>query len=80
MAAKGSSVSDKAGTIGFHAVRGGDVVGDHTVLFAGPGERLELTHRAHSREAFAQGALKAALFLSNKKDGFYDMWDVLGLR
>ncbi len=68
------------GTIGFHAVRGGDVVGDHTVLYAGPGERLELTHRAHSREAFAQGALKAALFLSNKKDGFYDMWDVLGLR
>ncbi len=70
----------KKGTIGFHAVRGGDIVGDHTVLYAGPGERLELTHRAHSREAFAQGALKAALFLSSKKDGFYDMRDVLGLR
>lgn len=70
----------KSGTIGFHALRGGDIVGDHTVLFAGPGERLELTHRAHSREAFAQGALKAALFLSGKKNGFYDMWDVLGLR
>jgi 4-hydroxy-tetrahydrodipicolinate reductase len=70
----------KRGNIGFHAVRGGDIVGDHTVLYAGPGERLELTHRAHSREAFAQGALKAALFLSKKKDGFYDMWDVLGLR
>ncbi len=70
----------KKGTIGFHAVRGGDIVGDHTVLYAGPGERLELSHRAHSREAFAQGALKAALFLSDKKDGFYDMWDVLGLR
>lgn len=70
----------KAGTIGFHAVRGGDIVGDHTVLYAGPGERLELTHRAHSREAFAQGALKAALFLAGKKNGFYDMWDVLGLR
>ncbi len=70
----------KRGTIGFHAVRGGDIVGDHTVLYAGPGERLELTHRAHSREAFAQGALKAALFLSDKKDGFYDMWDVLDLR
>ncbi len=70
----------KNGTIGFHAVRGGDIVGDHTVLYAGPGERLELTHRAHSREAFAQGALKAALFLAGKKNGLYDMWDVLGLR
>jgi 4-hydroxy-tetrahydrodipicolinate reductase len=68
------------GTIGFHALRGGDIVGDHTVLFAGPGERLELTHRAHSREAFAQGALKAAVFISNKKDGLYDMQDVLNLR
>jgi 4-hydroxy-tetrahydrodipicolinate reductase len=70
----------KNGTIGFHAVRGGDIVGDHTVLYAGPGERLELIHRAHSREAFAQGALKAALFLAGKKNGFYDMRDVLGLR
>lgn len=70
----------KKGTIGFHAVRGGDIVGDHTVLYAGPGERLELSHRAHSREAFAQGALKAALFVSTKKNGFYDMRDVLGLR
>lgn len=70
----------KNGTIGFHAIRGGDIVGDHTVLYAGPGERLELTHRAHSREAFAQGALKAALFIAGKKNGFYDMWDVLGLR
>lgn len=70
----------KNGTIGFHALRGGDIVGDHTVLYAGPGERLELTHRAHSREAFAQGALKAALFLAGRKNGFYDMRDVLGLR
>lgn len=70
----------KKGTIGFHAVRGGDIVGDHTVLYAGPGERLELTHRAHSRETFAQGALRAALFTSSQKKGFYDMWDVLGLR
>ncbi len=70
----------KSGTIGFHAVRGGDIVGDHTVLYAGTGERLELTHRAHSREAFAQGSLKAALFLSDKKNGLYDMWDVLNLR
>jgi 4-hydroxy-tetrahydrodipicolinate reductase len=70
----------KKGTIGFHAVRGGDIVGDHTVLYAGSGERLELTHRAHSREAFAQGALQAAQFVSSKKNGFYDMLDVLGLR
>ena len=70
----------KKGTIGFHAIRGGDIVGDHTILYAGPGERLELTHRAHTRESFAQGALKAALFLSSKKEGFYDMHDVLGLR
>jgi len=70
----------KNGTIGFHAIRGGDIVGDHTVLYAGPGERLELTHRAHSREAFAQGALKAALFVAGKKSGLYDMLDVLGLR
>jgi 4-hydroxy-tetrahydrodipicolinate reductase len=68
------------GTIGFHAVRGGDIIGDHTVLYAGPGERLELTHRAHSRTAFAQGALRAASFLAGRKDGFFDMWDVLGLR
>ena len=70
----------KKGTIGFHAVRGGDIIGDHTVLYAGPGERLELTHRAHSRITFAQGALKAALFLGKQKNGFFDMWDVLGLR
>jgi len=69
----------KAGTIGFHAIRGGDIVGDHTVLFAGPGEQLELTHRAHSRESFAQGALTAALFLSGKKNGLYNMQDVLDL-
>ena len=70
----------KKGTIGFHSIRGGDIIGDHTVFFAGPGENLELTHRAHTRQAFAQGALKAALFLSGKKNGFYDMQDVLGLR
>ncbi|HET9870324.1 MAG TPA: 4-hydroxy-tetrahydrodipicolinate reductase [bacterium] len=70
----------KAGTIGFHAVRGGDIVGDHTVMFAGTGERLELTHRAQSRESFAQGALTAALFLGGKAKGLFDMLDVLGLR
>jgi 4-hydroxy-tetrahydrodipicolinate reductase len=65
------------GTIGFHAVRGGDIVGDHTVYFAGPGERLELKHQAHSREAFAQGALRAALFLAEREPGLYSMQDVL---
>jgi 4-hydroxy-tetrahydrodipicolinate reductase len=77
---KGLVGERKTGTIGFHAVRGGDIVGDHTVLFAGMGERLELTHRAQSRESFAVGALTAANFLSDKKKGFYDMQDVLGLR
>jgi 4-hydroxy-tetrahydrodipicolinate reductase len=68
--------------IGVHAVRGGDVVGDHTVLFLGQGERIELVHRVTSRDAFAQGALSAAKWLvSNKKPaGLYDMRDVLGLR
>jgi 4-hydroxy-tetrahydrodipicolinate reductase len=69
----------KAGTIGFHAVRGGDIVGDHTVLFAGIGERLELSHHAQSRESFALGALTAAHFLGSQTQGFYDMRDVLGL-
>jgi len=66
--------------IGVHAVRGGDVVGDHVVLFAGDGERVELTHKASSRDTFALGALKAARFLRNAAPGVYDMMDVLGLR
>ena len=66
--------------IGMHAVRGGDIVGEHTVYFAGIGERIELTHRALSRENFAQGALKAARWLLGKQAGWYDMQDVLGLR
>ncbi len=65
--------------IGIHAVRGGDIVGDHTVLFAGPGERLEFIHRAHSRETFAQGAIRAALWVAKRRPGFYTMLDVLGL-
>ena len=65
--------------IGIHAIRGGDVVGDHTVIFAGSGERLELTHRAASRETFARGALRAAHWVKRKKSGLYDMRDVLGL-
>jgi len=67
------------GEIGIHAVRGGDIVGDHTVLYAGDGERIELKHMAHSRMTFAQGAVKAALFLAGKPAGMYDMVDVLGL-
>ncbi len=66
--------------IGIHAVRGGDVVGEHTVLFADVGERVELTHRASSRETFALGALRAAAWLRGRPPGLYDMEDVLGLR
>jgi 4-hydroxy-tetrahydrodipicolinate reductase len=67
-------------TIGFATVRGGDIVGDHTVLFAGIGERVEITHKASSRATFAQGALRAARWLANRPAGLYDMQDVLGLR
>jgi 4-hydroxy-tetrahydrodipicolinate reductase len=67
-------------TIGFATVRGGDVVGDHTVLFAGIGERVELTHKASSRATFALGALRAAKFMQGKKSGLFDMQDVLSLR
>ncbi len=63
-----------------HALRIGDVVGDHTVTFGTPGERIELTHRASSREAFARGALRAAKWVVKQKPGLYDMQDVLGLR
>jgi 4-hydroxy-tetrahydrodipicolinate reductase len=65
--------------IGVHALRGGDVVGDHTVVFSTVGERLELTHRAHSRDTFAQGALRAARFVATARPGLYSMLDVLGL-
>ncbi|NJD76204.1 MAG: 4-hydroxy-tetrahydrodipicolinate reductase [Candidatus Methanoperedens sp.] len=63
--------------IGIHAVRGGDIAGDHTVLFAGDGERIEIKHQAHSRQAFAQGAVKAALWVSKASPGIYEMKDVL---
>jgi 4-hydroxy-tetrahydrodipicolinate reductase len=69
-----------ANAIGFATVRGGDVVGDHTVLFAGIGERVELTHKASSRATFALGALRAAKFLVGKQSGLFDMQDVLALR
>jgi len=65
--------------IGIHAVRGGDVVGDHTVIFASAGERLELTHKASNRDTFAAGALRAAVWAHGKAPGVYDMQDVLGL-
>ena len=67
-------------TIGFATVRGGDVVGDHTVLFAAEGERLEITHKASSRMTFAKGAVRAALWLDGRQAGLYDMQDVLDLR
>ena len=66
--------------IGIHAVRGGDIVGDHTVLFAGDGERIEIKHQAHSRQAFAKGAVTAALWVSKAQPGIYEMADVLGIR
>ena len=66
--------------IGIHAVRGGDVVGDHTVIFAADGERVELSHKASSRETFANGALRAAIWVTKRQPGIYDMQDVLGLK
>lgn len=66
--------------IGIHSVRGGDVVGDHTVIFSNVGERVELAHKASSRETFANGALRAAIWVHSQKPGLYDMQDVLGLK
>ena len=66
--------------IGLQTIRGGDVVGDHTVFFLGQGDRIEITHRASSRETFARGAVRAALWLADQPPGLYDMRDVLGLR
>ncbi|PQA83740.1 4-hydroxy-tetrahydrodipicolinate reductase [Limnohabitans sp. TS-CS-82] len=67
-------------TIGFATIRGGDIVGDHTVLFAGTGERIEVTHKSSSRATYAQGSLRAASFLAGKDKGLFDMFDVLNLR
>ncbi|GAC1359391.1 MAG: 4-hydroxy-tetrahydrodipicolinate reductase [Variovorax sp.] len=67
-------------TIGFSSIRGGDIVGDHTVLFAGTGERIEITHKSSSRATYAQGSLRAVRFLAGRKAGLFDMFDVLGLR
>ena len=67
-------------SIGFATIRGGDVVGDHTVLFAGTGERIEISHKSSSRVTYAHGSLRAARFLAAKQHGLFDMQDVLGLR
>lgn len=75
----GHTGARKAGDIGFATLRGGSVVGDHTVVFAGDGERIELSHRAESRDIFARGAVKAALWAHGKKPGRYSMADVLNL-
>jgi 4-hydroxy-tetrahydrodipicolinate reductase len=85
---KGSAVFAREGitgardplAIGFSAIRGGDIVGDHTVMFAGIGERIEITHKSSSRESYAEGALRAVRFLATRKPGLYDMFDVLGLK
>lgn len=69
-----------ADEIGFAVIRGGDIVGDHTVLFAGEGERIEITHKSSSRATYAHGSLRAARFLMTRANGLYDMQDVLGLR
>ena len=73
-------ISPRKKEIGIHAVRGGDIVGDHTVLFAGDGERIEIKHQAHSRQAFAKGAVKAAQWVCSAQPGVYEMADVLGIK
>jgi 4-hydroxy-tetrahydrodipicolinate reductase len=79
-AREGHTGERKPGSIGFATIRGGDIVGDHTVLFAGEGERIEISHKSSSRQSYAQGSIRAARFLENKKSGLFDMQDVLGLR
>jgi len=69
----------ETGTIGFSVVRGGDIVGDHTVYFCGTGERIEITHKSSSRAGYAEGSLRAARFLAAKQTGLFDMQTVLGL-
>jgi 4-hydroxy-tetrahydrodipicolinate reductase len=77
---QGDTGERPARQIGFHAIRGGDIVGEHTVVYAGTGERIELTVRSQSRMTYALGALRAAKWLKGKPAGLYDMFDVLGLR
>lgn len=78
-AREGLTGERQPGSIGFAAIRGGDIIGDHTVLFAGTGERIEISHKASSRAGYAQGSLRAARFLANQSHGLFDMADVLGL-
>jgi 4-hydroxy-tetrahydrodipicolinate reductase len=75
----GHTGARKAGEIGFSVVRGGDIVGDHTVFFCGTGERIEISHRSSSRAGYAEGSLRAAKFLEGKHQGLFDMQTVLGL-
>lgn len=75
----GHTGAREPGSVGFSVIRGGDIIGDHTVLYAGTGERLEITHRSGSRATYTQGALRAARFLRDKSTGLYDMQAVLGL-
>ena len=79
-AREGHTGERRPGSIGFAAIRGGDIVGDHTVLFAGAGERVEITHRSGSRTSYATGGLRAARFVAGRPAGLYDMYDVLGFR
>lgn len=79
-ARKGIIGERKREEIGIQVIRAGDIVGEHTVIFGGIGERLEITHKAHSRDNFARGALRAALWILNQPNGLYDMQDVLGLK
>ncbi|MDG2252799.1 MAG: 4-hydroxy-tetrahydrodipicolinate reductase [Methylophilaceae bacterium] len=77
---EGNIAPRKAKEIGFSTIRGGDIVGDHTVLFAGDGERVELTHKASSRKTFAKGAIRASKFITGKNSGLFDILDVLNLK
>ena len=79
-ARKGIIGERKAKEIGIQAIRAGDIVGEHTVMFGGLGERIEVTHKVSSRDTFARGALRAALWVHGKSAGLYDMQDVLGLK
>jgi 4-hydroxy-tetrahydrodipicolinate reductase len=79
-AREGHTGERKPGSIGFATIRGGDIVGDHTVIFAGEGERIEISHRSTSRQSYAEGALRAATFLQTQSKGWFDMQDVLGLK
>ena len=79
-AREGHTGEREPGTIGFATIRGGDIVGDHTVMFCGEGERIEITHKSASRMSYAQGSIRAARFLKNQSCGLFDMQDVLGLK